>query len=32
LSYPPPRVIGGKIVHGTVRTVIGFHLPSRDGQ
>jgi hypothetical protein len=32
LSYPPSRVIGGKIVHGIVRTVTGFHLPSRDGQ
>jgi hypothetical protein len=31
LSYPPSRVIGGKTVHGMVRTVTGFHLPSRDG-
>jgi hypothetical protein len=32
LSYPLSRVIGGKIVRGMVRTVTGFHLPSRDGQ
>jgi hypothetical protein len=32
LSYSPSRVISGKIVHGMARTVIGFHLPSRDGQ
>jgi hypothetical protein len=25
-------VISSKIVHGMVRIVIGFHLPSRDGQ
>jgi hypothetical protein len=31
LSYPPSRVISGEIVHGMVRIVIGFHLPSRDG-
>jgi hypothetical protein len=32
LSYSPSRVISGEIVHGMVRTVTGFHLPSRDGQ
>jgi hypothetical protein len=32
LSYPPSRVINGVIVHGMVRIVTGFHLPSRDGQ
>jgi hypothetical protein len=31
LSYSPSRVISGKIVYGMVRTVTGFHLPSRDG-
>jgi hypothetical protein len=32
LSYSPSRVISGEIVHGMIRTVIGFHLPSWDGQ
>jgi hypothetical protein len=32
LSYSPSRVISGEIAHGMVRTVTGFHLPSRDGQ
>jgi hypothetical protein len=32
LSYPPLRVISGEIVHGMVRIVTGFHLPSRDGR
>jgi hypothetical protein len=29
LSYPPSRVIGGKIVCDIVCIVTGFHLPSR---
>jgi hypothetical protein len=31
-SYSPSRVISDGIVHGMVRAVTGFHLPSRDGQ
>jgi hypothetical protein len=32
VSYPPSRVISGKIVCGMVCIVIGFHLPSWDGR